>query len=269
MAITTFYDHALELAKQENITAVEGITVLKKMGIDKLEIIDHWIEDDCDNLLNNLRETGIGVSALCAFFDFFQDKEAQIEQKLEYAQRIRAEKVLVIPGFYAQGDTDEQKLEKDKVMIDGVSTFAVKAKEKGITVMMEPFDSLISPIGSVEGLKKYIEKSGIYCAFDTGNFIMYGEDEYRAYDVFAGNIAHVHLKDRAENKPDEGGDSIETSSGKLFYPSPVGSGVIKIDQIITRLKKDGYNGDYAIEHFGTPNQLKYHEMSVKWIKARI
>ena len=40
-----------------------------------------------------------------------------------------------------------------------------------------------------------------------------------------------------------------TVDGKAMYPAPVGSGCIKMKEIIASLEARGYDGIYTIEHF--------------------
>lgn len=272
MAITTFYDHVRDIGKQEKISTVEAMALLKEMGITKYEVLSSGLEDSLQELLRNFRESGTGTSSLCAFFDFTagEDADRQIERMLSWADALETKRMLIIPGFYAEHDSEEEKLEKDKRLLDGVYKLVKRASEKGISLLMEAFDSNLSPISTIAGLKGVLDAvPEIHCAFDTGNFAYNDESELEAYEVFRDKISFVHLKDRALQKPAEGGDVLTTTGGRLLYPSPVGGGCIQIDKIITRLQADGYHGDYVIEHFGTPRQLSFHRQSVQWIREHV
>lgn len=272
MAITTFYDHAADIGRQEDISTVEAMALLKEMGITKYEVLSSGLEDSLPEVLRNFKESGTGASSLCAFFDFTsgENAEEQITRMLGWADALETGRLLIIPGFYGEHDSKEEKLEKDKRLLDGVSRLVKRAAEKGIALLMEAFDSNLSPISTIAGLKGVLDAvPEIGCAFDTGNFAYNDESELEAYEVFRDKISFVHLKDRAPQKPAEGGDVLKTTGGRLLYPSPVGGGCIQMDKIITRLQADGYHGDYVIEHFGTPCQLSYHRQSVQWIREHV
>lgn len=272
MAITTFYDHAMDISKQENISAPEAMNLLKELGITHYEVLSSGLEEGLDAVLKNFKESGTGTSSLCAFFDFTGEEKAdvQIDRMLRWSDALGTKKMLVIPGFYDEGDTQDGKQEKYKRMMDGVQTLVRRAKAEGTMLLMEAFDSVLSPISTIAGLKGVLDAApDIACAFDTGNFAYSDESELTAYDVFRDRIAFVHFKDRALQKPAEGGEEKITVGGRLLYPSPVGSGCIELEKINTRLQADGYHGDYVIEHFGTPCQLNYHRQSVQWIREHV
>ena len=51
-------------------------------------------------------------------------------------------------------------------------------QELGITVSMEDFDGLEAPYCTIAGLDEFLrDVPGLACSFDTGNFIMYQENE--------------------------------------------------------------------------------------------
>lgn len=272
MAVTTFYNHVMDIGRQEKIPAARAMSLLKEMDITQYEVISSGLEDGLDDVLRNLKESGTGISSLCAFFDFTSEKDAdtQIEQMLRWADVLGTKRMLVIPGFYAEHDTEEEKREKDKRLLDGVGRLVKRAEAKGIQLLMEAFDNILSPISTIAGLKAVLDAvPAIGCAFDTGNFAYNDESELTAYDVFRGRISFVHLKDRALKRPAEGGQELETVGGRLLYPSPVGGGCIELKKIMTRLQADGYHGDYVIEHFGTPCQLSFHRQSIQWIREYV
>jgi sugar phosphate isomerase/epimerase len=66
-----------------------------------------------------------------------------------------------------------------------------------IAVSMEDFDGLEAPYCTIAGLNDFLtDVPGLACSFDTGNFIMYQENELEAFQLFRDKICTVHLKDR-------------------------------------------------------------------------
>ncbi len=66
-----------------------------------------------------------------------------------------------------------------------------------ITVVIEDFDDRNSPIASVSGMKWFAEQvPGLCFTFDTGNFIIHGEDIFAAWEELKDKVVHVHCKDR-------------------------------------------------------------------------
>ena len=134
---------------------------------------------------------------------------------------------------------------------------------------MEDFDSQLSPIATAEGLLRFLEGCpGLSCAFDTGNFRYAGQDVLEAYTLLRSRVGHVHLKDRAYTQSN--GENPKTAvDGTDLYPAPVGSGDLPLDQVMARLRQDGYNGIYTIEHYDSNRTLDYLRQSVEWVKAQL
>ena len=66
-----------------------------------------------------------------------------------------------------------------------------------ITVVIEDFDDRNSPIACVSGMKWFAEQvPGLCFTFDTGNFIIHGEDVFAAWEELKDKVVHVHCKDR-------------------------------------------------------------------------
>lgn len=272
MKLVTFYDHILELSEQEHIPLSEALLEAKRLGIDLLEVSSNNIAGHINDVKESLIAAGMGVSSVCAYFDFGQNPEIASAgiPALEAAAALGAPRVLVIPGFFAAHDTDAEKEKQTQNMIHALNRFAEKAKALGISLIMEEYDSLNAPYRNTAGLQRFLNfVPDLSCAFDTGNFIFSGEDVLTAYDALKNRITHVHLKDRAFHVPSEGGIDKEAADGRILYPAAVGQGALPLSQIITRLKADGYCGDYTIEHYGAANQLQYLASSVTWLKQQL
>lgn len=268
MKIATFYDHILELASQENISVMDAMKEAKELGITAVEVSSNNIIEREDELKKELRETGIVVSSVCAYFDFGNSKDEKIiDDMLDMAVRVGAEEMLAIPGFFDEDDSEEAQKVKVNSITDMMNILSEKASEKGITLLLEDYDSDLSPYATIEGVKHFVDNvKGLKVSFDTGNFMYSGDDELDAYKIFRNDIAHVHFKDRALKGTENGKPD---TTGRVLYPSPVGSGVVKIREIIESLKNDEFDGYCAIEHYGSPNQREYLKKSVEYLKESI
>lgn len=271
MKIATFYDHILDIARQEDIKLSEALKLAKEAGIDCLEVSTGNVETaGAQEIKAQLDAAGITVSSLCAYFQFdrHDDLQAADLQQLVNAQKLGTEKMLVIPGFWSAGDTDAEKERKTESIKTALNRLADKAKDYGITLMMEDFDSADSPYATIDGLKGFLEDvPELYCGFDTGNFLFSGEDAVKAYEVMKDKTIHVHLKDRALASLPGSGKPVEAVDGRLLYTCPVGGGSIQMQEIINRLKADGYDGVLTMEHYGSEAQLSFLRQSVKWLQS--
>lgn len=269
--IGTFYDHVKEISQQEKLPLIEALKLTKELGVDSLEISQNNVIGREDELGNELACAGLAISSIPAYFNFGRDADVdtQSEPTLEAARFLGAKKLLVIPGFLNEQDSPEEKERQTRGMIDGVSRLADKAARYGVSLVMEDYDSTLAPFSTYQGMNRFLAGCPqLSACFDTGNFRFMAQDELEAYEALRGRIAHVHLKDRAYGKPD-GEGALLAADGQGLLPSPVGAGKIRIGEILSRLDRDGYEGDLVIEHYGAPQMLRYLQSSVEWIRAQL
>ena len=246
----------------------EALRRVRALGVTQVEVSQNNLLGREDELGHELSYTDLGISTIPSYFDFGrdQDVEKQALPTLEAAQFLGVKKLLVIPGFYGQEDPEEDRLRQRESMAQCVSRLARLAQGCGVSLVMEAYDNLLSPIVSAEGVGYFLEECpALSCCFDTGNFRFAGEDEFEAYEKLRGRIAHVHLKDRALT-PEWGSHAVATTEGQVLYPCPVGTGEIKIAPLIKRLKEDGYQGAYTIEHYGVENMWAALQESAKRLR---
>ncbi len=254
MRISVFYHHMIEAAKQEKCSLDEIFCKIKEVGITAVELDRDGIDEE-DKLKEMLDRYGFCVSSIYGFYDFPQgDEEEKCRRHIHLAKVLGADKIMIIPGFYHSEEEAGKEKELLK-MIERTGYLCSLAQENGIIGTIEDFDSEVSPLSSVNGMKQFLTKiPSLSVTLDTGNFIISGEDEVMAYEALKDRIIHVHCKDRAYNE------------NKKLCPSPVGKGFIKMGKVIQNLKKSNYHGFLTIEHFDTENYFDFIMKSAKWIR---
>lgn len=271
--LSTFFDHAADIARQENISLDEALQEVKKLGIDLLEVSQNNLGEDPLALGDQLAKAGLSISTIPAYFNFGTDPDVETQSlpTLEAAKALGVDKILVIPGFIAPEvtDPDARKAQRDN-MAAGINRLGELAAKYGVEMTMEDFDNERAPFSDAKGVRGFLDDCpALYCAFDTGNFrFMANESELEAFALLRDRIRYVHLKDRAyTGQPGEW--ARPARDGQKLYASPVGYGEMKIEEIIEMLKEDGYQGAYSIEHYGAPKMLEYLTKSAGWVKARL
>jgi sugar phosphate isomerase/epimerase len=163
-----------------------------------------------------------------------------------------------------QPGEDRNKLQN--LMKVAVRQICDYANGKNITVFMEDFDDIIAPFASMHELLAFMQDvPGLSCAFDTGNFLYCEEDVEEALKLLLPYIKHVHLKDRSLEV--KAGESPKlTVKGRKLYSAAVGTGCIPMDKICHKLLENGYDKTFAVEHFGSQNQLEDMIKSAEWVK---
>lgn len=253
--MATFYDHILDISKQEGCSVPEAMAEAKKLGISALEVSCGNVEGHAERTAAEFSAAGMGVTTMPSYFRFDSDTDvkAQAERIFADAKTIGADTLLVIPGFIPE-DADPESCTRQ--IIDCTKRLWELADRAGLALTMEDFDNERSPIADSSGMLRFMDAvPGLTACFDTGNFYFAGEEALEAYERLRGRIGHVHLKDRSL-KGGFGSDSRLTLKGEPMYPSPVGEGIIPIEQLLIRLRADGYSGAYTIEHYGAKPMLE-------------
>ena len=266
--IAVFYDHLLEIARQESISPAEALQEARRLGIACAEVSYENARESPARLAKLLASAGLRVSCMPCFFDFGRDPNplASILPVLEAAKELGADKLLAVPGFWAQNEDSETREQQTQNMIRALCSMAGLAERQGITLTIEDYDSRLAPYSTVNGLNRFLAGCpGLALTFDTGNFRYSGEDALEAWDALGNRAAHVHLKDRALT-PIYGEEGLP-AAGETLYPCPVGKGVIPIEQLVERMKDGNYGGIYTIEHYGAKDMLGCLRQSAGWLRG--
>ncbi|WP_075678603.1 sugar phosphate isomerase/epimerase family protein [Roseburia sp. 831b] len=134
-------------------------------------------------------------------------------------------------------------------MAEGLNQIAEYGKQMGIAVTVEDFDDRKSPLSCVGGILWFLKQVPLLkVTFDTGNFIIHGEDIMSAWDILQEKIIHMHCKDRGEE------------------PVAVGDGYIPMHELMEKIRASHYEGYLAIEHFDAQNQEQCMEKSAAFLQ---
>lgn len=268
MKISVFYEHLVEASAQTGKSISDICKMAASYGIKGVEIEDKRLFEEKEEILNNLSNAGLEISCIYGFYDFSHDDKIQRGYDfVDLASELSVKKIMPIPGFMREEEKGTDSYQKclDK-MIDAMNKICAYAKEKNVMIVLEDFDDKIAHFSNAEGLKYFMDHvSGIYCTFDTGNFLYSEEDSYDVLPMFINKIKHVHCKDRSFIEAD-GEEFKATIEGRNMYSAPVGSGCIKMKEIIEIVKESGYDDYFAIEHFGSLDQIGYMKKSAEWLK---
>ena len=263
MKVSIFLVHLSELAEQKKCPLAAAVKEAGKSGVEYAEVDYKSAVGREDEVKALLKNAGMKVGGMNAFFDFGHQAQPElIESAVSAAARLGAAHIMAVPGF-AQPDEDWTAVRER--MVEGLNVLVGRAAEAGVSVAMEDYDAVEAPYGRMEELDWMLKQvPGLGCNFDTGNFLFFGEDVLKAYDLLEKRIVHVHMKDVAF-APLRGEKGKTALTGKQLYPAPVGSGELPMAEIVRRLYERGYEGIYVIEHFNAGDQLLYMRRSARWL----
>jgi len=281
--LSVFFDHILQAEEQTGKHIPELLAEVKKAGISAVEINRTYLLEH-PATLEMLETAGLQVSCIYEFYALERGRETEKARRhIEIARKTKAGKILIVPGFFSVEAEefvncvpDREKVwdylshsEKAQRMADGLREIVEMAGSRNIadtpiTVVIEDFDDRNSPIACVSGMQWFAEQvPGLCFTFDTGNFIIHGENIFAAWEELKDKVVHVHCKDRkiSSDKPLQTQKNATPDIKECYLPAAVGEGCIPIKELVYKMKEYGYRGYLAIEHFDAADQEVYMQKS--------
>lgn len=292
--LSVFFDHILQAEEQTGKHIPELLAEVKKAGISAVEINRTYLLEHPETL-EMLETAGLQVSCIYEFYALERGRETEKARRhIEIARKAKAGKILIVPGFFSVETEefvncvpDREKVwdylshsEKALRMAEGLREIVEMAGSRNfadtpITVVIEDFDDRNSPIASVSGMRWFAEQvPGLCFTFDTGNFIIHGEDIFAAWEELKDKVVHVHCKDRKisaekllkvqkteSSEPLQVQENATPDIKECYLPAAVGEGCIPIKELVYKMKEYGYRGYLAIEHFDAADQEAYMQKS--------
>lgn len=265
--VSVFYDHVREASRQTGKSENE---ILRELYLERVRGLEIRLEDLLEDheLYSRISDEGFKISCIYEFYEMEKkDETAKGRKHIDAAVRTGCSRILVVPGFLEKEEAEEfhaiadredesvleaymQTNHKLQNMCRGLSRMAVWGKEKNVKVTVEDFDDYASPLSRIGGIRWFLKKvPDLGFTFDMGNFAYMQEDIWKAWKVFGPSTVHVHCKDRFRS----------------LEPAAAGTGDIPIGELVGKLRKKGYRGWLAAEHFGAADQEAFMLGSVRFL----
>ena len=269
MKIAVFYENIHDGARTAGRQIKDVLAELHDAGTELLYLSpDSW-KRDRKELSGIMEKLDLRVEGMFGSCDFPADPEnSGYREMLDLAAEAGAGNFLIIPGMLTGGNT-QRDLER---MVTGTRKAVEYGRSRNIPVLMEDFDGLLSPYNCIAGLRYFLDHvEGLGCAFDTGNFAAFNEDELEAFELFADRIRTVHMKDRSRTRRHPGDTPFVCADGKPVYACATGSGYIRIAEILKRLKHRNYSGNVIAELYACDADFVLQDAaeSVRWLKEQL
>ena len=268
MKIAVFYENIYDGVRETRASMEDTLARLRDEGMALLYVsADSWKRDG-KTLSGIMNRLGIGLEGMHCFLNYPEGaSDRDSRDMVHLARDAGAGNLLIVPGFLSTGNSVRDM----GAILDGVRCAAAYGREEGLPILMEDFDGLSSPSNCMAGLQYFLEQApGLGCAFDTGNFAAFHEDELAAFDLFADKIETVHLKDRAPAPRHEKDTPFRCADFTPVYACRIGSGSIRIAEILNRLKARHYPGNVIVELYccDARHVLSDITASVRWLRGQ-
>ena len=268
MKIAVFYENIYDGVRAAGAELEKTLADFRAEGMELLYLSpESWVRDR-ETLAPMLKKLDIGIEGMHGWCDFPGDPETlRYREMIDLAVEAGAGNLLIVPGMLHTDDTAGAV----DAIVQGMRKAVLYGREKGLPVLMEDFDGLLSPYNSIFGLRYFMEAvDGLGCAFDTGNFVIFHEDELKAFDLFADRIVTVHLKDRSPGPAHPNGYANLCADQKPAWACAIGSGSIRIGEILKRLQRRNYAGNVIVELYGDDPRYTLEDVfrSLRWLRQQ-
>ena len=274
---------SLVIAKKMNHYQV--IDTIKSLGIDavELQIFDVAVPKDmtmgeyAKALCEYARGKGLEVPIFTVDSKIYCDDPEKELAHLCSLVDVAAELGIPLMRFdIAYKFLGNETSKTPKKVIDTVAPYirrlADYAKEKGVKICSENHGRIIQDSYRVEELFYQVdhENYGLLC--DVGNFGGADEDCAAAVSRLLPHICFVHAKDsfiKSGMTYDPGRGYNRTRGGNFRRSTILGHGDVPVYQILTAIKKSGYDGYASLEFEGIEDTMMAVEISAENLKRML
>ena len=274
---------SLVIAKKMNHYQV--IDTIKSLGIDavELQIFDVAVPKDmtmgeyAKALCEYARGKGLEVPIFTVDSKIYCDDPEKELAHLCSLVDVAAELGIPLMRFdIAYKFLGNETSKTPKKVIDTVAPYirrlADYAKEKGVKICSENHGRIIQDSYRVEELFYQVdhENYGLLC--DVGNFGGADEDCAAAVSKLLPHICFVHVKDaffKSGMTYDPGRGFNRTRGGNFRRSTILGHGDVPVYQILTAIKKSGYDGYASLEFEGIEDTMMAVEISAENLKRML
>jgi sugar phosphate isomerase/epimerase len=244
MNLTKFIDYA---AGQN----VEGVELLDFFWTDK--------KSEIPQVKKQIADLGVKLAAYSIGNDFFQPgaeaRTGQLEhvkQSVDIANELEVNLLRVFSGGHAEGYTLEQGMDW---VVEGLSASAEYARQRGVTLALENHGLIAGRSDQVKDIIERVNSPALRANFDTGNFLLVGQNPSDAIRELAPLAALVHLKDFRPAPPGQTVHVYKGLDGSLFTGAVTGEGSVDLPLIVSVLREHGYDGWLSLEYEGADDPL--------------
>lgn len=241
------------IARRQAWSAADFLSFCRKEGIGRVELLDvFWknAKDELPEVADYARRHGIETVSYAVGNDFAHSGPEERKQALRQildafpvAEELGTRTIRVFSGSLKEGVARETALEW---IVDGLGKAALEAERRGIALCLENHGMLAGTGRQVLDILNRVGSPALRSTFDTGNFLLVGEDPLDALETLLPYVGHVHVKDFAEAAD----GPYLALDGKTFQGTAAGSGLVRLDAIVDRLRQSGYAGAYVLEYEG-------------------
>ena len=239
MFISGFVDEAgPDIATQIKVTKELGFKHVELRMVDKVQFTQ--VDDAAfEKIWGELKKAGIKISCYGSAIANWSrevkgDFQVDIDDLKRSAPRMRKTKTPFIRIMsWKQGAASEEEWKTEAIR--RMKILAKIAEDEGVTLVHENCDGWggHAPENTITLLKE-VNSPALKLVFDTGNPIGHHQDPWAYYKLVKDQIVYVHIKDYK-------------TQGDKHAAVFAGEGEGRVEDIVTDLIKNGYDGGFSLE----------------------
>lgn len=264
MKLSTYLSQLKAIHNIEGLSFEEIAKICLQNSIEYIDVEYPELSEKGKPVLDIFINNGFKISCMVYRADFIHNDDiTDCSNALKTAKEFNISNILLVPGFWNDGDKEQECLKKSLMPMKKILE---KAEELGINIGFEDYDAE-TPVSTSEGILYYLENlKGTHCIFDTANFLYMGEEVLSAFNKLKPYIKYqLHCKDKSLTPKGEQSPSV-SKLGEKTYATAVGKGVMPVEHILNELKSDGFDGILTIELFGSKQYLSDLKASAEYLK---
>lgn len=150
-------------------------------------------------------------------------------------------------------------------VLEGLSSASKYAEEKGVLLCIENHGLFAGRSDQVISIINQVGSPALRSTFDTGNFLLVGQNPKDAVVDLKGYINHVHVKDFLRTDVEKEGNTYRALSGDLFLGKIPGEGEVDLSYIFSELIRNNYDGWLVVEFEGAEEPTSGSILSVDYV----
>lgn len=262
----------------------DQFTAIKNMGFEYADLTDSHdgaslgvefgfsattsLDSHPQKIRDMLGDTELTLTSVCAHANLFDATSpdvygtAQIIKAVRLAHHMGIKQVITTEGDpktpFGHSLTRDQQLFS---IVEKLQTPLAWAEELDIEILLEPHGVLTD---SVKGMQDILDALGhekhLGVNLDTGNSWLGGAEPIDYIHQFGDRIKHVHWKDMGAEWLPMRGKQFGCGMGSI----PVGDGLVGIKEVVSELKRSGFNGPTTLEVAGEESMLVSAQRLREW-----
>ena len=248
--------------KAGRIDLMGFIDLAAAQGVAGVELLDFFWSDaerELPPVKARIADAGLEVAVYSLGNNFIQPEAGARRQELEDLRRgvdialeLGVDLLRVFSGNAREGVSQEQGVEW---ILEGLAAGAAYAESRGVTLALENHGRFAGRSDQVRDIIEQVGSPALRVNFDTGNFLLVGQDPVEAARELAEWVVLVHLKDIRFADADESGFVFERPDGQLLTGSVVGEGLVDLAGVMAVLREAGYDGWLSLEYEGAEDPV--------------